>query len=94
MQTRSRRPVIGHIAGAFQAPSAPRTTELSRGERQVAELFVTEDDDVAIGRALRLQVVTVQSRIESMHRKLGTEDRAELAKALVSRGLAAVPRPR
>jgi non-specific serine/threonine protein kinase len=75
-------------------PSAPSdgTQILTRREREVAELIATGRSNREIAETLVVSVKTVETHVEHIFRKLGVQNRAEVAVWAAQHGLLPAPR--
>ena len=63
-------------------PASPAGHQLTRRERQIAEIAIHGATNRAIAEQLGLSARTVETHLQNAYRKTGTSDRVSLAAAL------------
>lgn len=76
--------------GAESSPSKSPLSLLTQRERQVLERIAVGDDNQKIASALNISERTVRAHVSGIYRKLGSENRAQLA--ILARQLGVRPR--
>lgn len=70
------------VAASFAMPASPAGHQLTRRERQIAEIAIHGATNRAIAEQLGLSARTVETHLQNAYRKTGTSDRVSLAAAL------------
>ena len=70
------------VAASFAMPPSPAAHQLTRREREIAEIAIHGATNRVIAQQLGLSARTVETHLQNAYRKTGTSDRVTLAAAL------------